>query len=140
MAGKLFQAAKTANFIQLGRSNKTVAVKDVGKTTPIVEILRQVLEGASQPIRLEELAVNSLQAWGRDLPNNPYDDVALVYKLATQVLRCEVHFDEMGGKVPLIYRDDLQEGPKPLKLGLNSADLNHVAETLKNVKVSLPKK
>lgn len=116
-----------------------MSVKDVGKTTPLVEILRRVLEGASQPIRLDELAVNALQAWGRDLPNNPYEDIALIYKLATQVLHCDISYDEMGGKVPLIYRDDLQEGPKPLKRTLLSADLNHIAETLKNVKVSLPK-
>ena len=117
-----------------------MAVKDVGKSTPIAEILRVLLEGASQPIRLEELAVNAMQAWGRDLPNNPYDDIALVYKLATRVLHCDIHFDEVGGKVPLIHRDDLLEGPKPLKAALGSTDLNHIADVLKNVKVSLPKK
>lgn len=116
-----------------------MAVKDVGKTTPIVEILRRLLEGASQPIRLEELAVNALQAWGRDLPNNPYEDIALVYKLTTRVLNCEVHFDEVGGKIPLVYREDLLEGPKPLKPAFGPADLNHVSEVLRNVKVSLPK-
>lgn len=117
-----------------------MAVKDVSKSTPIVEILRRLLEGASQPIRLEELAVNALQAWGRDLPNNPYDDIALVYKLATRVLNCEIHYDEVGGKVPLVHREDLLEGPKALKSVLGPADLNHVADTLKNVKVSLKKK
>lgn len=116
-----------------------VSVKDVGKSTPIVEILRKVLEGASQPIRLEELAVNALQAWGRDLPNNPYEDVALVYKLATQVLHCNVHFDEVGGKIPMVYRSDLLEGPKPLKSALGPGDLNHIADTLRHVKVSLKK-
>lgn len=116
-----------------------MAVKDVGKSTPIVEILRRLLEGASQPIRLEELAVNALQAWGRDLPNNPYDDIALVYKLATQVLHCQLHFDEVGGKIPLIHRDDLLEGPKPLRSIYGPADLNYVADVLKNVKVSLKK-
>ena len=117
-----------------------MAVKDVSKSTPIVEILRRLLEGASQPIRLEELAVNALQAWGRDLPNNPYDDIALFYKLATKVLHCEIHYDEVGGKVPLIHREDLLEGPKPLKAVWGPADLNHVADTLKNVKVSLRQK
>ena len=116
-----------------------MAVKDVGKTTPIVEILRRLLEGASQPIRLEELAVNALQAWGRDLPNNPYEDIALVYKLATRVLHCDVHYDEVGGKIPLVHREDLLEGPKPLKAAFGPADLNHVSEVLRNVKVSLPK-
>lgn len=116
-----------------------MSVKDVGKSTPIVEILRKVLEGASQPIRLEELAVNALQAWGRDLPNNPYDDIALVYKLATQVLHCQISYDEVGGKVPMVYRSDLLEGPKPLKSGLGAADLNHIADILKHVKVSLKK-
>jgi hypothetical protein len=115
------------------------AVKDVGKSTPIVEILRRLLEGASQPVRLEELAVNALQAWGRDLPNNPYDDVALVYKLATRVLLCDVHYDEVGGKVPLVHREDLLEGPKPLRALLGPADLNHMSDTLKHIKVSLRK-
>lgn len=116
-----------------------MALKDVGKSTPAVEVVRRILEGASQPMRLEELSVNALNAWGRDFPNNPYDDLALIYKLATTVLKCDSHYDELGGQIPLVRREDSREEPKPLSPVLLASDLNLILDDLKNLKLSLPK-
>jgi len=115
-----------------------MALKDLGKNTPAVEIIRRVLSESGQPIRLEELTVNALHAWGRDFPNNPYADLALVYKLATTVLRCKVSFDEMEGKVPLVHHEEHLDGPKALNHTMGAPDLNEVLDDLKNVKLSLP--
>ena len=116
-----------------------MALKDVGKSTPAVEVVRRILESSGQPMRLEELAVNALNAWGRDFPNNPYDDIALIYKLATSVLKCEVHYDDVGGQVPLVRREDTREEPRPLAPSMGPTDLNVVIDDLKSLKLSLPK-
>jgi hypothetical protein len=115
-----------------------MALKDLGKNTPAVEIIRRVLSESNQPIRLEELTVNALHAWGRDFPNNPYDDLALVYKLATTVLRCKISFDELDGRVPLVHNEEHLEGPRALSNAMLAPDLNEVLDDLKNVKLSLP--
>ena len=116
-----------------------MALKDVGKSTPASEVIRRVLEESSQPMRLEELTVNAMNLWGRDFPNNPYEDMALIYKIATNVLRCQVSYDEVGGHAPLITREDTPEGPKALSPKLGPSDLNLALEELRGLKLSLKK-
>ena len=116
-----------------------MALKDIGKTTPASEVIRRVLEDSSQPMRLEELTVNAMNIWGRDFPNNPYEDMALIYKLATNVLKCHVSYDDVGGYAPLISHGDTPEEPKPLSPQLGPNDLNMALEELRGLKMSLPK-
>ena len=116
-----------------------MALKDVGKSTPAVEVIRRVLEGYGQPMRLEELTVNAMNAWGRDFPNNPYDDLALIYKLATTVLKCDPHYDEVGDEPPLVSREEPREEPVPLTPQMGPTDLNLVVDQLRHVKLTLPK-
>lgn len=116
-----------------------MALKDVGKSTPATEVIRRVLEDSSQPMRLEELTVNAMNLWGRDFPNNPYEDMALIYKLATNVLKCSVSYEEVGGFAPLIEREDTPEDPKALSPALGASDLNLALEDLRSLKISLPK-
>ena len=116
-----------------------MALKDVGKSTPAVEVIRRVLEGYGQPMRLEELTVNALNAWGRDFPNNPYEDMALIYKLATTILKCEMNFDDTDGEAPLVRREEGREDPVPLAPALGATDLNLISDQLRHVKLVLPK-
>lgn len=115
-----------------------MALKDIGKNTPAVEVIRRVLEQQGKPMSLEELTVSVLSAWGRDFPNTPYEQIPLVYKLATNTLSCTVHFDETGGKVPIIKREEGAEDEVPLAPELGPHDLNLIVDKLKHVKVALP--
>lgn len=114
------------------------ALKDVGKSTPAIEVLRRVLEDQGKPMSLEELTVNVMNSWGRDFPNTPYEDIALVYKLTTNVLDCEVSYEDVGGETPIIQREEGTEDKVPLAPNLGPNDLNLVVDKLRLVKVSLP--
>jgi hypothetical protein len=117
-----------------------MSLKDLGRSTPVAEVIRRLVEESSQPIRLEELCVNALNVWGRDFPNNPFEDLALIYKIATNVVKCTVHFDDVGGKVPLVDRSDIPVRPRPLTAKMGSRDLNVSLDSLKALKFSLPKR
>ncbi|MBI3928105.1 MAG: hypothetical protein HY319_21360 [Armatimonadetes bacterium] len=114
-----------------------MALKDVGKSTPAAEVIRRVLEQHGKPMSIQELTVNVMNAWGRDFPNTPYENVALIYKLATNVLRCEASFEDVGGEIPRIERE---EGTEEVFLGptLGASDLNLAVDKLRLVKLALP--
>ena len=115
-----------------------MALKDIGKNTPAVEVIRRVLEEQGKPMSLEELTVSVMSAWGRDFPNTPYEQIPLVYKLATNALSCSVNFDDAGGKVPIIKREEGADDEVPLSPQLGPHDLNLIVDKLKQVKVALP--
>lgn len=115
-----------------------MALKDIGKNTPAVEVIRRVLEEQGKPMSLEELTVSVLSAWGRDFPNTPYEQIPLIYKLATNALSCDVSFEDAGGKVPIIKREEGAEDEVALSPELGPHDLNLIVDKLKHVKVALP--
>lgn len=115
-----------------------MALKDIGKNTPAVEVIRRVLEEQGKPMSLEELNVSVMSAWGRDFPNTPYEQIPLIYKLATNALSCSVNFDDAGGKVPIIKREEGAEDEVALSPQLGPHDLNLIVDKLKQVKVALP--
>ena len=59
-------------------------------------------------------------------------------KLATNALSCSVSFDDAGGKVPIIKREEGAEDEVPLSPQLGPHDLNLIVDKLKHVKVALP--
>jgi hypothetical protein len=115
-----------------------MALKDIGKNTPAVEVIRRVLEEQGKPMSLEELTVSVLSTWGRDFPNTPYEQIPLIYKLATNALSCSVSFEDAGGKVPIIKREEGAEDEVALAPDLGPHDLNLIVDKLKHVKVALP--
>lgn len=115
-----------------------MALKDIGRNTPAVEVIRRVLEEQGKPMSLEELTVNVLNTWGRDFPNTPYEQIPLMYKLTTNTLSCSVNFDDIGGNVPIIKREEGAEDEVPLSPELGPHDLNLIVDQLKQVKVALP--
>lgn len=116
-----------------------MALKDVGKNTPAAEVVRRVLEAQGKPISLDELAVSMAGSWGRDFPNTPYDPVSLIYKLAANVLSCELDYEETGGKVPVVKLEEGIEDEVPLSPQLSAEVLNDNVDRYKRIKVSLPK-
>lgn len=115
-----------------------MALKDIGKNTPAVEVIRRVLEDQGKAMSLEELAINVTNTWGRDFPNTPYEQVPLMYKLTTNTLSCTVDFADAGGQVPIIKREEGAEDEVALCPELGPSDLNLIIDILKRVKVSLP--
>lgn len=115
-----------------------MALKDIGKNTPAVEVIRRILENQGKPMSLEELSVSVMNTWGRDFPNTPYEQIPLMYKLTTNTLSCNVDFSEVGGSVPIIKREEGAEDEVPLSPELGPGDLNLIIDQLKQVKVSLP--
>jgi hypothetical protein len=113
-------------------------LKDVGKNTPVAEVIRRVLESKGKPVTLEELTVSVLDSAGRDFPSTPYDDISLVYKLAVGVLNCQVSFDEVGGVVPVVERLEEEGEPIPLHPRMDCEALNRISEEIRHVKVCLP--
>ena len=113
-------------------------LKDVGKNTPLAEVIRRVLESKGKPVTIQELLVSILDSWGRDFPSTPYDDISLIYKLAVGVLNCQVSFDEVGGVVPVV--ECLEEGGEPIPLHprMDCESLNQITDKIRHVKVSLP--
>jgi len=117
-----------------------MALKDIGKNTPAVEVIRRVLEAQGKPMSLEELSVSVMNTWGRDFPNTPYEQVPLMYKLTTNTLNCDVDFSEIGDSVPIIKREEGAEDEVPLSPELGPGDLNLIVDQLKQVKVALPER
>lgn len=115
-----------------------MALKDIGRNTPAVEVIRRVLEEQGKAMSLEELTVNVLNTWGRDFPNTPYEQIPLMYKLTTNTLSCSVSFEDIGGSVPIIKREEGAEDEVPLSPELGPHDLNLIVDQLKQVKVALP--
>lgn len=113
-------------------------LKDVGKSTPVVEVIRRVLESKGGAVTVEELTVHVMDSWGRDFPGSPYEDVGLVYKLATRILGCQATFDEVGGEIPVVERPEESDEPVPLHARMHFEDLNRVADELRHVKLQLP--
>lgn len=117
-----------------------MALKDIGKNTPAVEVIRRVLEAHGKPMSLEELSISVMNTWGRDFPNTPYEQVPLMYKMTTNTLQCAVDFSEIGDSVPIIKREEGAEDEVPLSPDLGPGDLNLIVDQLKQVKVSLPER
>ncbi|MCA9794348.1 MAG: hypothetical protein KC910_21220 [Candidatus Eremiobacteraeota bacterium] len=115
-----------------------MALKDVGKSTPAVEVIRRILDDHGKAMSVEELTVNMINSWGRDFPNTPYESIPLIYKLATNVLHCDVSFEDIGGETPIIEREEGAEDKVPLSPALGPNDLNLIVDKLRLVKVSLP--
>lgn len=117
-----------------------MALKDIGKNTPAVEVIRRVLENQGKPMSLEELSVSVMNTWGREFPNTPYEQIPLMYKLTTNSLSCDVDFSEVGDAVPIIKREEGAEDEVALAPELGPSDLNLIVDKLKRLKVSLPAK
>ena len=115
-----------------------MALKDVGKSTPAVEVIRRILDDHGKAMSVEELTVNMINSWGRDFPNTPYESIPLIYKLATNVLHCDVSYEDIGGETPIIEREEGAEDKVPLSPALGPNDLNLIVDKLRLVKVSLP--
>ncbi len=115
-----------------------MAVKDIGKSTPAVEVIRRILEDHGKAMSVEELTVNAINSWGRDFPNTPYESIPLIYKLATNVLSCEVSYEDIGGETPIIEREEGAQDKVPLAPNLGPHDLNLIVDKLRLVKVALP--
>lgn len=115
-----------------------MALKDVGKSTPAVEVIRRILDDHGKAMSVEELTVNMINSWGRDFPNTPYESIPLIYKLATNVLHCEVSYEDIGGATPIIEREEGAEDKVPLSPALGPHDLNLIVDKLRLVKVGLP--
>jgi hypothetical protein len=113
-------------------------LKDVGKSTPVVEVIRRVLESKGKPVTVEELTVTVMDSWGRDFPSSPYEDVGLVYKLATRILNCQPLYDEVDGQVPVVELPEEGLEPVPLHSRMGFEDLNRVADEVRHVKLALP--
>lgn len=113
-------------------------LKDVGKNTPVAEVIRRVLESKGKPVTLEELTVSVLDSSGRDFPSTPYDDISLVYKIAAGVLNCHVSFEEVGGTVPVVETADGEGEPIPLHPRMNCEELNRISDEIRHVQVCLP--
>jgi hypothetical protein len=111
-------------------------MKDVGKSTPVVEVIRRVLENRSKPVTVEELTVHVSDSWGRDFPSNPYEDVALIYKLATRILGCKETFDEVGGERPVLSTGEGED--LPLGPNMTPEQLNQMVDQIRHVKLELP--
>lgn len=114
------------------------SLKDVGKSTPVVEVIRRVLEGKTKPVTVEELTVHVMDSWNRDFPGTPYEDVALVYKLATRLLGCQVFFDEVDDEVPVVEGLEERDEPIPLHPRMSFEELNRIADLIRHVKLLLP--
>ncbi len=113
-------------------------LKDVGKSTPVVEVIRRVLESKGKPVTVEELTVAVMDCWGRDFPSSPYEDVGLVYKLATRVLNCQASYDEVEGRVPVVELPEEGLEPVPLHCRMGFEDINRIADEIRHVKLTLP--
>lgn len=113
-------------------------LKDVGKSTPAVEVIRRLLEDHGKAMSVEELTVNMINSWGRDFPNTPYESIPLIYKLATNVLNCDVSYEDVGGETPIVEREEGAEDKVPLSPSLGPSDLNLIVDKLRLVKLSLP--
>ena len=113
-------------------------LKEVGKSTPVVEVIRRVLESKGRPVTVEELTVHVMDSWGRDFPGCPYEDVGLIYKLATRILGCRVSFDEVGGTSPVVEQAEDWEEPIPLHPRMGFEDLNRISDEVRHVKLELP--
>jgi len=135
-----FLSAEKARPHKYQRRNRSVAtgLKDVGKSTPVVEVIRRVLESKGKPVTVEELTVAVMDSWGRDFPSSPFEDVGLVYKLATRVLNCETSYDEIDGQVPVVELPEEGLEPVPLHCRMGFEDLNRIVDEVRHVKVALP--
>ncbi len=108
----------------------------VTKTTPIIEVLKASMEGKGF-VSIEEISVFIKGSVQRSYPQTPYNEVALIYKLGTNVLNCEVDTSALGDTRPVIKNEN------GITLDFLSPDtdpvpLNMFAESLAKVKLSLP--
>jgi hypothetical protein len=112
-----------------------VEVREVGPNTPLCGVIRKVLENNRTPVTCEELAIAVREYWGRNFPQNPYEDPCLIYKLTGLFKDVEYHFDELG-EVPMVHKRESGDGTE-LSTRMHAIDLNRIADQVKRVKVGL---
>lgn len=110
-------------------------MKEFGRNASFCGVLRKVMESIKEPISCEEITVHALEAWGRGFPSNPFEDIALIYKLLHTYLDCEENFDDLK-EHPLVYSSS-RGGEVPLSPDLPFNELNTVVEKIKRIKFRL---
>ncbi|MCL5036989.1 MAG: hypothetical protein M1269_07740 [Chloroflexi bacterium] len=104
----------------------------VEKRASICGLINRTLEGASQPLSVEEITVNATQSWGRPFPANQYEPPCLVYKLAVEF--CDAR---IAGESEQILLDTGSDDDKIIFLspGLSAYVLNKAVEQIKQLKL-----
>lgn len=110
-------------------------VKEFGRNASFCGVLRKVMESIKEPISCEEITVHALEGWGRGFPGNPYEDIALIYKLLHTYLDCEESFEDLKER-PLVF--SASRGTEvPLSADLPFNELNSIVDKLKRIKFQL---
>lgn len=111
----------------------------VSNRTPVVEVIRRILAEENKPMSVADLTERLKDAWGRNLPCNPYEDYCMIYKLATGVLRCHASFEQLEGqRAPVIERNNPTDEPVAVTPGMRFERINLMADAVKDIIVSLP--
>jgi hypothetical protein len=111
-------------------------VNNLEKKVPVCNILEKLILSASEPISIEELAAQVNQNWGRNFPTNPYQPIALIYKLLANHSKVELLFDEADGPIMAPHGPE-GKGILPLSPNLEPEELNKISEQLKKIKVRM---
>lgn len=112
-----------------------MAVKELGRNSSLLGVLKKVLSASKTPMSCEEITAHALELWGRGLPSSPYEDVCVIYKLLKNYLDTEEYFDDLEDNVVMVERID--GICIPLSPELSSDELNEVSEQIKRIKFSL---
>ncbi|MBQ7567560.1 hypothetical protein IJT17_02005 [bacterium] len=114
-------------------------LRGVSNNTPVAEVIRLILESENRPMSVMELTERLKDAWGRNLPCNPYDDCCIVYKIAAGVLQCEASFENVeGGRPPVVSRINPDDEPVAVSPGMRFEGINQIKDDVKNIMLTLP--
>ena len=114
------------------------SLRNISNNTPVVEVLRLIMEKENRPMTVEELTDRLKDVWGRNLPCNPYEDCCVVYKLATGVLRCKASFEKLeGGRAPVVDRINPDDEPVAITPGMRFEGMNQIADEVEKIVLSL---
>ena len=114
-------------------------LRGVSNNTPVVEVIRLIMEAEKTPMTVMELTERLKDAWGRNLPCNPYDDYCIVYKLAAGVLQCEASFAGLAdGRPPVVSRINPDDEPAAVTPGMRFEGMHRIKDDVKNIVLSLP--
>lgn len=110
-----------------------MATQKITESTPLAQVIKEVMQANGGKMNLDELTLTVSSSWGRDFTNSPYSDHAFVYKMAMNVVGCEMSLEKFDGKTPVIEREEGLERQVFLSPRLNATDLNLASEILKQV-------